>query len=259
MVHRQMCTFRKRDPNRVNDANISKFPRGSKPSDQGKKAATVHKTNATVSSGRFEPLSSMAVIGNGGSYAVVVSGGKANNMAVVKGNVHDEPALILDETCPNDKDVSLTLVGKVKEFGALLNLKDVIVNEGFKDVLLRYLGGFWVTMEFVSTKAKEKFQRHKGVGSWFAVILPWTKTFQVEDRVVWIDIEGVPSLAYSPRSVELIAKRWGELLYAEDSNDNNLYRKRLCIKTLNQEIIMETFKVIVEGKVTVVRAREVIG
>ncbi|KAI3722133.1 hypothetical protein L2E82_33161 [Cichorium intybus] len=114
-------------------------------------------------------------------------------------------------------------------------------------------------MEFVSIKAKEKFQKHKGVGSWFAVILPWTKTFQVEERVVWIDIEGVPSLAYSPRSFELIAKRWGELLYAEDSNDNNLYRKRLCIKTLNQQIIMESFKVIVQGKITVVRAREVIG
>ncbi|KAL4558663.1 hypothetical protein LXL04_036864 [Taraxacum kok-saghyz] len=67
-------------------------------------------------------------------------------------------------------------------------------------------------------------------------------------RVIWVDVEGVPSLAWTPLTFQKIAQRWGELLYAEDPNDNNLYRKRLYIKTKLTGIIMETFKVIVRGK-----------
>ena len=56
-----------------------------------------------------------------------------------------------------------------------------------------------------------------------------------------------------------IAGRWGELLYAEDPNDNNLWRKRVCLKTKMEEFIMDSFKIIIKGNVHGLRAREING
>ncbi|KAL4561938.1 hypothetical protein LXL04_034123 [Taraxacum kok-saghyz] len=190
----------------------------------------------------------------GVSYAAAVQGAQYSTP-----NLNDAPSLVLDDSCLNLNDLSVTLVGKVKEFGSIIKIADVLSKEGFPEVVIRYMGGFWVSLEFQNANVKDKFKNHTGVASWFSVILPWTKTFVVDNRVIWIDIEGLPSVAWTPNSFRKIANRWGELLYAEDPNDNNLYRKRLCIKTQASGIIMETFKVIVQGKVFILRAREVIG
>ncbi|GKF98609.1 hypothetical protein Tco_0297392, partial [Tanacetum coccineum] len=56
----------------------------------------------------------------------------------------------------------------------------------------------------------------------------WTPQFEVLDRVVWIDIEGTPFM-------------------------------RICVKTKFQHLIAESFKVVLKGKVYVVRAKEVTG
>nr|GEV36318.1 RNA-directed DNA polymerase, eukaryota, reverse transcriptase zinc-binding domain protein [Tanacetum cinerariifolium] len=52
---------------------------------------------------------------------------------------------------------------------------------------------------------------------------------------------------------------WGELVFTKDSDDNNLWRKRLCVLIKFEDIIMESFKIIIKGRVTVIRAREIIG
>nr|GEV95122.1 RNA-directed DNA polymerase, eukaryota [Tanacetum cinerariifolium] len=52
---------------------------------------------------------------------------------------------------------------------------------------------------------------------------------------------------------------WGELVFTKDSDDNNLWRKRLCVVIKFEDIIMESFKIIIKGRMTVIRAREIIG
>lgn len=82
-------------------------------------------------------------------------------------------------------------------------------------------------------KAKENSKKHKGVMSWFSVVLPWTKMFAANERVVWIDIEGLPSLAWTTFSFDKIEKRWGELLYVEDPNDTNV-RKNITLGSVRK-------------------------
>ncbi|PWA64388.1 ARM repeat superfamily protein [Artemisia annua] len=130
---------------------------------------------------------------------------------------------------------------------------------GFENVTIRYLGGFWVSLEFLDTHARVKFQEHTGVETWFSVIQPWSNEFRVEERVSWVDVEGIPSVAWTTKTFSKIANRWGELLFEEDPNDNNLWCKRLCVVTKSKDFIMETFKIIIKGKVSVIRVREIIG
>ncbi|GKE77480.1 hypothetical protein Tco_1543600, partial [Tanacetum coccineum] len=56
-----------------------------------------------------------------------------------------------------------------------------------------------------------------------------------------------------------IASIWGSLLYDEDEGSSHFHRKRLCIKTTFHDIISDSFKIIVKGKVFWIRAKELTG
>nr|GEV68022.1 RNA-directed DNA polymerase, eukaryota [Tanacetum cinerariifolium] len=77
---------------------------------------------------------------------------------------------------------------------------------------------------------KDKFMSHVGVGSWFASLQQASNSFKIDERVAWINIESVPLCA-----------------------------KRLCNKITLEENIFESIKIIVNGKVFWIRAKEVIG
>ncbi|GJY09090.1 RNA-directed DNA polymerase, eukaryota, reverse transcriptase zinc-binding domain protein [Tanacetum coccineum] len=57
--------------------------------------------------------------------------------------MENNPALVLDNLCLNQQDYSNFLMGKVKDFASLSNLKVVLVNEGFDNIEQKYMGGYW--------------------------------------------------------------------------------------------------------------------
>ncbi|GJT19265.1 RNA-directed DNA polymerase, eukaryota [Tanacetum coccineum] len=59
-----------------------------------------------------------------------------------------------------------------------------------------------------------------------------------------------------PITLLTIGSKWGDVLELEDDHDDLFARKRLCIKTKHEENILESFKIIVKGKVFCVRAKE---
>nr|GEW65021.1 cytochrome P450 [Tanacetum cinerariifolium] len=94
--------------------------------------------------------------------------GMTNSYAhVVKGNqvqnvgMEECPNMVLDETCLNHEDFSLCLLGKVKEFASLTSLKVILV------------------------------------GSWFSQIIQAHNDFVIDERVIWLEVEGVPARHYS--------------------------------------------------------------
>ncbi|GKB50952.1 RNA-directed DNA polymerase, eukaryota, partial [Tanacetum coccineum] len=191
---------------------------------------------------------------NSKSYAHVVNAGPHQFY-----NKEDSPAIVLDETYANKTDYSLTLLGKVKDFTSLTNLNVVLANEGFVNVKLKYMGGFWVMIVFTSEGAKKTFRSKVGIGSWFAQLLQASNSFLVDERVTWIDIEGIPLKVWSKNTFSRITSKWGELLDFGEQEDDYLHSKRVCIKTTLVENIYESFKVIIQGKTFWIRAKEVSG
>ncbi|GKC50317.1 RNA-directed DNA polymerase, eukaryota, nucleotide-binding alpha-beta plait domain protein [Tanacetum coccineum] len=94
-------------------------------------------------------------------------------------------------------------------------------------------GGLWVVIELESAKTKLNLMNHVGVAS-----------------------EGVPLHAWSRSTFFKIGSKWGDVLELEDDHDDLFARKRLCIKTKHEENILESFKIIVKGKVFCVCAKE---
>ncbi|GJV37238.1 RNA-directed DNA polymerase, eukaryota, nucleotide-binding alpha-beta plait domain protein, partial [Tanacetum coccineum] len=87
--------------------------------------------------------------------------GSTNTFAsVLKEGLTSEPVLVLDDSCIEEKDLSLSLMGKIKEVPAIPNLPTLIAKEGFQNVKLNYLGGMWVLFTFEAKTTYDKFQAH---------------------------------------------------------------------------------------------------
>ncbi|GKE54340.1 hypothetical protein Tco_1489496, partial [Tanacetum coccineum] len=78
----------------------------------------------------------------------------------------NKPAIVLDEMCVNQQDYSTSLMGKVQEFGSLTNLK--------------------------IEASKENFKANMGIGSWYFHLQQTLNLFHIDERVTWVDIEGIP-------------------------------------------------------------------
>nr|GEZ02175.1 nucleotide-binding alpha-beta plait domain-containing protein [Tanacetum cinerariifolium] len=80
------------------------------------------------------------------------------------------PAIMLDDDCIMKKDLSLSLIGRVKEFASLANIKSVFNNEGFVDISIRFMGELWIMLDFPSSNTRDAFKDSMGVTSWFSVL-----------------------------------------------------------------------------------------
>ncbi|GJX57424.1 nucleotide-binding alpha-beta plait domain-containing protein [Tanacetum coccineum] len=171
----------------------------------------------------------MGVHGHSISFAQTVKRGNLPTTVAV----YQKPALVLDVSCTSHMEFSLFVVGKLKEFALLPNLESTLAEEGFDDIIIRYMGGFWVLVQLVSKIQKDKFLAHVGVGSWFSELQPAYGNFKINERVIWIDVE--------------------------DEEAPFFHRKRLCINTTLDDMIFESFKIIVKGKFFWICAKEVTG
>nr|GEX85768.1 RNA-directed DNA polymerase, eukaryota [Tanacetum cinerariifolium] len=125
----------------------------------------------------------------------------------------------------------MSLIGRAKDFSAIPNLPCIISKEGFQNVNLSYIGGMWVLYEFDSLASKEKFLNHFGIGSWCTELIQATNSFENDERIVWISIEGLPIKAWTPNTFRKIASLWGEYVEWEDADLKSLSCKHLCLKT----------------------------
>ncbi|GJV65051.1 zinc finger, CCHC-type, retrotransposon gag domain protein [Tanacetum coccineum] len=161
-------------------------------------------------------------------------------------------------TSPGVKTLFLTPSSPLRAGGISSgwNFHTILVDEGFEDVNLFYLGGKWVMFEFDKVDTKVNMMKHIGVNSWFQVIQDVIQDFVSDERVVWVDSEGIPLHAWSRDTFTRIRNKWGETLNIEDTIDSSFGRKRLCISTKHPVSILESFKIIAKGKVFMVRAKE---
>ncbi|GJS96727.1 RNA-directed DNA polymerase, eukaryota, partial [Tanacetum coccineum] len=216
-------------------ANVVQFERASKP---------VKPTGFTHTN----------VHGNSGSYVTTVRG--KIPLTVPNTPSFSVSALVLDDSCAIVHDLSRHVMGRVKDLNFIPNLRFLLTKEGFPKVKLSYLGRLWVMVEMDNVASKQSLLKHVGVNSWFHNLQDAVHDFVSDERVVWVDIEGIPLNVWSRETFVKIGNKWGETMDIEDNFGSSFARKRLCVKTKQPDTILEKFKVIFKGKVFMVRAKE---
>lgn len=189
------------------------------------------------------------------SYVGVVRG-KENMESVVQDST---PSIVLSDDCLMKKVCSNAIFGRVKDFASLANLKVALGNEGFGDVVIKYMGELWVMMEFKSKVVIHKFQECTSVMSWFSQVVNATPEFEVEGRIAWVEVEGIPFKLWTRNTFARVAEIWGKLLDVDDEEETCYHSKRLCIHMQSRKSINENFKIIHKGKTFWIRAIETPG
>ncbi|GJT90855.1 hypothetical protein Tco_1079700 [Tanacetum coccineum] len=70
---------------------------------------------------------------------------------------------------------------------------------------------------------------HVGVASWFRRLCNAQSDFTAKERIVWVEIEGVPLNAWTRSTFQKISSKWGELVELEDGYDDLFARKRIYV------------------------------
>ncbi|GJY65583.1 hypothetical protein Tco_0467821 [Tanacetum coccineum] len=123
----------------------------------------------------------MGQSGVGNSYVQVVKG---NNTSVVAESDHT-PTLVLDDECLNTSDLSNSLMGRVKEFASLSNLKMVLHKEGFNNIKIQYMGEFWWLWNLNSEASKKLFMlMWQEVTGWAPAFLRISDEHASDDDVI---------------------------------------------------------------------------
>nr|GFA26792.1 nucleotide-binding alpha-beta plait domain-containing protein [Tanacetum cinerariifolium] len=230
-------------------ANIPRFQR-----EPLKRHSSFHNIDGVKRGNSGDTYTSNGVKGAANSYAHVVKGSQNSKM-----DSDSSPVMVLDDSCLNEKDYSLCLIGKVKDFATLENLKVVVANEGFDNIKFKYMGGYWVMMNFQTEVSKLKFQENSVMKTWFSQIQLASSDFNTDGKVTWVEIKGIPLKMWSKNMFNRVALKWGVLLDVDDQEDEHFHRKRICINTNVPTNIFESFKLIYRGKVFWLRAKEVPG
>nr|GEU76677.1 hypothetical protein [Tanacetum cinerariifolium] len=156
-------------------ANIAKFNRGPlKP-----KVNVVNMSSSIGShnvNGTFRPLNS--------SLRVVIKGHLSQSV------VEDlKPALVLDDDCAFNSDLSLAVFGKLKEFESLSNIKKSLATERFNDVVIRYIGDYIFESFKIIVNGKIFWVRAKEVTGWALKFFDTQDVFCDSD-VGLVDVNG---------------------------------------------------------------------
>ncbi|GJX45385.1 nucleotide-binding alpha-beta plait domain-containing protein [Tanacetum coccineum] len=116
-----------------------------------------------------------------------------------------------------------------------------------------------VMLEFNSEETINKFRDNVSVASWFSQIIEATTDFEIEGRIAWVEVEGIPFKLWSGNTFSRIATKWGKLLDVDDQEETCFHSKRLCIYMKSGRSIVEEFKIIHRGKIYWIRANETPG
>ncbi|GKA18959.1 RNA-directed DNA polymerase, eukaryota [Tanacetum coccineum] len=144
---------------------------------------------------------------NGSTGSHQKKGGVTSYVSVVNGvtplvqpgnSLSSAPALVLDEECVVERDFSNCAMGRVKSFDSITKLQSLLVDEGFVNVTLSYLGGLWVMFECDKPDTKRNLVNHVGINSWFQVIQEVNPDFVSLKKPVEENLEPSPSLSHPP-------------------------------------------------------------
>nr|GEW44279.1 nucleotide-binding alpha-beta plait domain-containing protein [Tanacetum cinerariifolium] len=161
----------------------------------------------------------------GHSYVGVVKGGKEP----VNGGVESTPTIVLGDKCVRTGNVSKALLGRVKEFASLANLKMALINEGFVDIKIKYMGELWVMLEFSSEESTKLFRDNVSTNVWFSQVIEANNEFENDGRIAWVEVEGIPFKLWMRNTFKRIASKWGELLDIDDQEET-CFRKTYWIR-----------------------------
>ncbi|GKB17945.1 RNA-directed DNA polymerase, eukaryota [Tanacetum coccineum] len=145
---------------------------------------------------------------------------------------------------------------KVRDVNLILNINNVLRKEGLFDFQCKYIGGLWLLIEFENSDSCHSLQSNKEMAWFFTQMKPGSQTFKVDERVVWIKIDGLPLNAWTSQAYKKIASNWGRPLFVDEDPHDSIAVGRVCVRTTIISQIIEVCKMEIYGRTHNVKIKE---
>nr|GEZ30646.1 hypothetical protein [Tanacetum cinerariifolium] len=126
--------------------------------------------------------------------------------------------------------------------------KQATENNGFTNFQIRYIGGRWVWIDLDVENDLSSFRLSVEMDKIFTEFKHIDKDFVTDERVVWIDIVGVPLCAWTRDAFKKIGTLWGESLFVDIDKGESLAHGKVCVLTKLVNKIKEGIRVKVNRK-----------
>ncbi|GJW76393.1 RNA-directed DNA polymerase, eukaryota [Tanacetum coccineum] len=185
-----------------------------------RKPTVTHKSTPKFPNNQHKTASFSSHANPNRSYATDLNGKASQNLEsndrVILKSVTLDVTDLLDTS-----DMRNVILAKVRDVHLILNINNVLKKEGFYGFQCKYIGGMWLWIEFDSLETCQKLQSNKEMSWYFILMKHVTQTFKADERVIWIEIGGLPLNAWTTKAYKKIAGSWGEPLFVdEDPHDN---------------------------------------
>ena len=113
------------------------------------------------------------------------------------------------------------------------------VDEGFVDIEVHYIGGRWIYLSFANVNAKDSFMSNEKLKSRFIAIKNPCSNFVPDERIVWVEISGVPRGAWCEENFHSILGAWGKGTFYLTDWSSSFSMGKVCILTQSAKFIHE--------------------
>ncbi|PWA69092.1 hypothetical protein CTI12_AA298480 [Artemisia annua] len=189
------------------------------------------------------------------SFASVVNGGGVLN-AKPSRSENDIGITLKEHDLIQVEDTSELLLVKVKEVDTMRGMYRVCRNEGFDNLKIHHVGGLWVWIQFPNANACTNFKSNGTMKRMFTSIKTVSKNFVVDERMIWIEINGLPLCAWGSAAYKKVANTIGKFMFFEDDPSTSMSTGRVCISTKKQKFISDEIPVTINGDTFKVQIQE---
>nr|GFA80611.1 RNA-directed DNA polymerase, eukaryota, nucleotide-binding alpha-beta plait domain protein [Tanacetum cinerariifolium] len=136
------------------------------------------------------------------------------------------------------------------------NMYSIYKSEGFMDLSIHHVGGLWIWIKFSSPLSCSKFRDSGSLKNIYSAIKAPPPLFRVDERMIWLEINGLPICAWGLNSYKIITSLFGKFKFFEDE-ETSMSLGRVCISTKSIKQISVTIKVEVNGELFDVNVLEI--
>ncbi|KAJ0479555.1 hypothetical protein HanIR_Chr13g0621341 [Helianthus annuus] len=125
------------------------------------------------------------------------------------------------------------VVARVRDFDALVLIRKLLLEAGFGEVEVQYVGGFNILIVFGNVESVLAFQNREEVWKdWFSYMDIWLGQALAFERVAWLRVHGVPLHLFCDEVVNVICKKYGTVVKPPQIGEEDGDLSMVCVGVL---------------------------